>query len=123
MYKVITSPAPSLIWLFIICLLLSLLLFLTVRLVTSYSRIRVENNKISIEYILLGKVNTYTMAMVTAVEEVKINTFQNKEYRQLIISLGVENISLNNQVYTGYDLLKQYLNQKKTGSQSKNRRN
>lgn len=122
MYKVITSPAPSLIWLFIICLLLSLLLFLTVRLVTSYSRIRVENNKISIEYILLGKVNNYTLAMVTAVEEVKINTFQNKEYRQLIIRLGVEKISLNNQVYTGYDLLKRYLNQKKTGSQSKNRR-
>ena len=119
MYNIIGSPAPSFISLLIACLMLSLLLYLAVRLMVSYVKILAGDNKLTIRYTLMGKAKTYPLNSMTSVEEVKINTFQNKQFRQLIINFGGEKISLNNQVYTGYDSLKSYLNQKKPGSKNK----
>jgi hypothetical protein len=111
MYSIFTS-SPSLISLFIICLILSLLLFFTVRLAVGYKGLRADKSNIIVDYKLLGKRKTYPLASLTGVEEVKINTFRNKEYRQLILMFGQDKITINSQVYTGYDALKAFVSQR-----------
>jgi hypothetical protein len=111
LYHIITSPTPSIIWLFVVCFVLALLLFLTIRLAFGYKKIVAGKGLIYIHYKLLGRTRKYNLADLTSVDEVKINTFKGKEYRQLVLFLNQEKISLNDQVYTGYDSLKKYLNE------------
>jgi hypothetical protein len=114
-YQLIRSPAPSLLSLFAACLLFAVLLFVTIRLSVGYISLQAGNNRLTVKYTILGKSKTYDLASVTAVEEIKIKTFQNKEFRQLLVTFGQEKISFNNQVYSGYDAMKHYLNQRKPG--------
>jgi hypothetical protein len=122
LYNVITSPTPSIFWLFVVCLVLSLLLFLTIRLAFGYKRIVAGKGFISIHYKLLGTTKKYPIADLTGIDEVKINTFKDKQYRQLLLFFNHEKISLNDQVYMGYDTLKKFLNENRNPRKQKSQK-
>jgi hypothetical protein len=119
LYTIIRSPTPSLIALLMACLVLSLLLFFSIRLAVGYHNILADKGYITVHYSLAGKSKTYALAALTGVDEVIIPTFKNKEFRQLIMVFGKDRITVNNQVYTGYDALKAYAYQKKTDTTRK----
>jgi hypothetical protein len=123
LYSIFTSTTPSWVALFIVCLMLAMLLFFSIRLAVGYIRIRADKNRVQVTYLVFGKTLTFPWSALTMVEEVKIPTFQHKEYRQLNLMFGTQKITLNNQVYSGYDSLKSYATPHKQPGKSKaNRR-
>jgi hypothetical protein len=119
LYTNIRSPAPSLVALFMACVVLSLLLFFSIRLAVGYQGIQADKGYITVYYKIAGKSKTYALASLTSVDEVIIPTFRNKEFRQLIMIFGKDRIAVNNQVYMGYDALKAFAYLKKTATTHK----
>ncbi|MDO1446617.1 hypothetical protein Q0590_10170 [Rhodocytophaga aerolata] len=114
-----TSAAPSLLSFIGVCFILALLVFVAVRIAVGYISLQADGHTLTVTYKVLGKRKIYALASVTHVEEVNIKTFQNKHFRQLLIYVGDEKISFNDQVYTGYDGMKQLLNQRKAAPKNK----
>jgi hypothetical protein len=117
-YNLVNS-APSLLSFIGVCVVLALLLFVAVRIAVGYISLQADSHMLTVRYKILGKRRTYALASVTHVEEVNIKTFQNKQFRQLLIYVGDEKISFNDQVYTGYDAMKRLLNQRKAAPKNK----
>lgn len=119
LYTISTSASPSLLSFIGVCFILALLVFVAVRIAVGYISLQADGHTLTVTYKVLGKYKVYALASVTHVEEVNIKTFQNKRFRQLLIYVGDEKISFNDQVYTGYDAMKKLLNQRKAAPKNK----